>query len=273
MPESKPTLLQVLAVAVLCAFGVSALALQLQFSWILWVAGAGVLCACQSDFRNHVGLLYVSLFILSLSPVGTDIHWEPILRFSVMLSLVLLIPWAVSRFLLKTNVVEFRFNWRRRWTTAQVSYVFVAFALSYLLFPWYLKDTSAPGFLRPPAYPNWMVELEPGALGRLFLGTNGLGIWDELFFVNVVFAVLRRYFTFWQANLFQAVLFTAFLFDLGFTGWGPLIIYPFALLQGLVYEKTQSLFYVIVIHLTVDLVLYFALIQAHFPEAVPIFPY
>jgi hypothetical protein len=48
--------------------------------------------------------------------------------------------------------------------------------------------------------------------------------------------------------LLQAVLFTSFLFKLGFTGWGPVMIFIFAIIQGVVFRKTDSLFYVITIH-------------------------
>ena len=47
----------------------------------------------------------------------------------------------------------------------------------------------------------------------LFVGTNALGTWDELFFICTCFALLRRHLVDWQANLIQAVLFTSFLWE------------------------------------------------------------
>ena len=267
----KPAPQQLLVAGLLCAFAVEVIAMQQSIGWGFWVIGAIVLAFCKGEFRNHVALLYLSLGLLGFTPIDTDIHWSAIGHFSIMLTLVILTPWALARFVLKTNLVEFRFGWRQRWTRPRIVWAFVALALSYLVFPWYLKDTSAPAALGVPAYENWMVGLDIGSLGRLFLGTNGLGIWDELFFINVSFAILRRHFPFWQANIFQAVLFTSFLFDLGFTGWGPFLIYVFALLQGFIYEKTRSLFYVIAIHLTVDFVLYLALVDSHFPGTLHLF--
>lgn len=230
---TKAALLRILSILLLCLFGVGVIAMQQPQCWILWGAGVAVLCCCQADFRNHIGLLYFSMAVLGLTPVGTDIEWSAIGKFSVMLMVVLLTPWAISKFLLKTNVVEFRFAWRQPWNLRRVGYVLFALTLSYFLFPWYLKDASAPAAFAPvPAYENWTVGLEFSPLFRLFLGTNGLGIWDELFFVNVVYATFRRYYSVWTANALQAVFFTAFLFDLGFTGWGPFLIYPFALLKA-----------------------------------------
>ena len=37
---------------------------------------------------------------------------------------------------------------------------------------------------------------------------------------SIVFALLRRHFPFWQANLLQAVVFVSFLWELGYRGWG-----------------------------------------------------
>jgi membrane protease YdiL (CAAX protease family) len=120
-------------------------------------------------------------------------------------------------------------------------------------------------------YHNWNFDLTVESLGLLFIGTNALGIWDELFFVVTVLALLRRHLPFVWANLAQASMFTAFLYELGFRGWAPFLIFPFALLQGIVFKKTENLIYVIAIHLTLDFVLYLALINAHHSHLLPIF--
>jgi membrane protease YdiL (CAAX protease family) len=106
---------------------------------------------------------------------------------------------------------------------------------------------------------------------KLFIGTNVLGIWDELFFVITVLAILRRYLPFIWANGAQAILWTSFLYELGFRGWGPVAIFPFALLQGYIFKRTDSLLYILTIHLTIDLVLYLALVHAYHPGWVPLF--
>ena len=58
-------------------------------------------------------------------------------------------------------------------------------ALGYLVLPYYLITTGV--------YENWPAVSSAGEVGRLFLGTNALGIWDELFFVCTCFALLRRH--------------------------------------------------------------------------------
>ena len=96
---------------------------------------------------------------------------------------------------------------------------------------------------------GWPAASDLSTITRLFVGTNALGIWDELFFICTCFALLRRHLVDWQANLVQAVLFTSFLWELGFHAWGPLLIYPFALVQGWIFRLTKSLTYIVCVHL------------------------
>ena len=80
---------------------------------------------------------------------------------------------------------------------------------------------------------NWPVVDTPEMIARLFVGVGAVGIWDELFFICIVFTLLRRHFPDWQANLLQAIVFVSFLWELGYQAWGPLLTIPFALVQAL----------------------------------------
>ena len=44
-----------------------------------------------------------------------------------------------------------------------------------------------------------------------------------------------------EALLLQAVFFTSFLHEMAFVGWGPVVIFCFALIQGFTYHRTRSL--------------------------------
>jgi len=78
--------------------------------------------------------------------------------------------------------------------------------------------------------------------------------------------VLRgRHFRFAEANLAQAVFFTSFLHEMAFVGWGPVVIYGFALLQGLTYHRTRSLLYIIVLHLMFDSILFYMIANRWYP--------
>lgn len=221
------------------------------------------LLATKGEFRKHIGLLYVSLSLLGLIPITTDITNENFARMGLVLLAALLLPLLITRLVFRDNSIVFRWHHGRKWLRNEVWYVLGTAAGAYFFLPYYLQSTGA--------YLNWGVENTSESIGRLFIGTNALGFWDELFFVSTVLGILRLYLPFWQANLLQAVLFTSFLYELGFTGWGPLVIYPFALSQGYIFKKTHSLLYVITIHLTLDFILFLALLNAHHPELADVF--
>lgn len=240
------------------------IALQMKlFGWILLAVGAIMLLFCNKQFRNNIFLIYVSIAILGVTPITTDISYSHMLLMGFLLILAIAIPYLVSRYLYKNKLVTFKFHHGRRWYKSEIFYVILTAVVTYLFFPLMLGQTGS--------YLNWTVA--PGAdnLIRLFIGTNALGIWDELFFVSTVLGILRKHLTFPLANLAQSVLFTSFLYELGFQGWSFAVIFIFALLQGYIFKKTDSLLYVITIHLVADLILYLVLIHLHNPTWIPIF--
>ena len=123
------------------------------------------------------------------------------------------------------------------------------------------------GFFAPEVPFNWPLPPEPdgGTLLRLFVGINGVGIWDELFFVNVGYAVLRTLYPKRQANALQSVLYTTVLFDMAFRGAGWPLVTLFALTQGAMYERSRVLLWVLIAHLVVDYFLFQAIVEAYYP--------
>lgn len=252
------------ALLLTCAAAITLVGLQLEpLGWTLLALATMVLPGCRPGFAKNVLLVNISLGILGLAPIETDIHAVPALTMATVLTGALMLPYLVSRYIYKDRLIRFTFRGNRPWRKKEVAYIGLAAVLSYLILPYYLKSTGA--------YLNWPAVESAGEIFKLFIGTNALGIWDELFFICVTLGILRRYFSFWQANLAQAILFTSFLYELGFTAWAFIPIYIFALLQGYIFSKTESLLYVITIHLTVDLFLFLALLNAHNPALVPIF--
>jgi hypothetical protein len=258
------SLMRYLNLIFLASTGVTLIALQLRpEGWIVWLVGLIFLCLTDRTFARNGLLIYISLAILGLIPINTNIDMGHMLEMGGAMFLTIALPFFISKYVYKEALVQFPFRMGRRWLRREVAYIVLAGVVSYFVLPFYLGNTGA--------YQNWAVE--PGAwnLGKLFFGTNVLGIWDELFFICTALAILKTKVPFWAANLTQAALFTSFLFELGFTGWAPFLIYPFALSQGYIFKKTHSLLYIITIHLTIDLVLYLALIDAHHPTWLPIF--
>ncbi len=255
---------EIICFVLLCISSVLLIALQVKpEGWIVWVAGLLSLFLCRRDFAKNLFLVYIPLGVLGLIPITTDISYLNFLRMGTALGFAVLFPYLVSRFVYKENAVKFKFHHGRRWFKREILYIFLTIIIAYLVIPFYLRNTGA--------YLNWTVDLDPASIFRLFIGTNSLGIWDELFFVSTVLGILRRFLNFAWANVIQSVLFTSFLYELGFTGWGFIMIFVFALIQGIVFKKTDSLLYVITIHLSLDLILFLALIHAHHPDIMPIF--
>jgi membrane protease YdiL (CAAX protease family) len=247
----------------MCITGVLLIALQLPMGWVAFGIGVALLVLSSDTFRRDIALIYLSLALLGITRIDTTVTYAHMGSMGLTLLLAVALPYFVSRYIYKDYLVRFRWHHGRSWYKKEVFYVFFTVVVSYFLLPFYLRDTGA--------YLNWSVEPGFSFLSRLFVGTNALGIWDELFFISTVLGILRRFLPFGQANFVQSVLFTSFLFELGFTGWGPIAIFLFALLQGYVFRKTESLLYVVTIHLSLDFVLYLALIQAHYPSWIPIF--
>lgn len=254
---------KVASVVLLCLGAVVLIPFEQQLvGYIILTLGAASLFATTKKFARDIALIYLSIGILGLTPIDTSITWWHMLVMGGLLACAVGIPFVVTRYVYKEKSIVYPVG-KHTWTKGHIGYLLFALALSYLILPFWMQTTGG--------YMNWSFELTPESLGLLFLGTNGLGIWDELFFVVTTLGLLRRHIPFVWANLAQAVMFTAFLYELGFRGWAPFLIFPFALLQGIVFKKTENLVYVIAIHLTLDLVLYLALINAHHPNILPIF--
>ena len=61
--------------------------------------------------------------------------------------------------------------------------LFAVLVLGWLILPFY--------FITSGVYMNWPVVDTPEMIARLFVGVGAVGIWDELFFICTVFALLR----------------------------------------------------------------------------------
>ncbi|TFB93734.1 MULTISPECIES: CPBP family intramembrane glutamic endopeptidase [Cryobacterium] len=214
---------------------------------------------------RDLALIALGLLLISTISLAANIDYPNMALMGAVLTLAVLLPYLVSRYLYRERAIRFPIRTGRPWTSAALGYLVVVIALGYAILPTY--------FIRSGAFHNWPTVTAPDEIGRLFVGVGFVGIWDELFFICTVFALLRRHFPDWLANLLQAVIFTSFLWELGYRSWGPLITFPFALLQGFTFALTRSLGYVIVVHLLFDLVVFLVIVHAHTPAWLPIFLY
>ncbi|WP_277213633.1 CPBP family intramembrane glutamic endopeptidase [Isoptericola croceus] len=230
---------------------------------------AGVLLGLLVDraLGKHLALIAAGMVIVSAIPLAADLSDAGMTRFTVALSLAVLVPWALSRFVLRDDdgagAVRFPVATGRRWTRGQWIYLAAVVVIGYLILP--------PYFLGSGAYRNWPSLEGDGDIARLFVGVNAVGLWDELFFICVVFTLLCRHFPVQVANVLQAMVFVSFLWELGYREWGPVLTIPFALVQGWIFARYKSLSYVVAVHLLFDAVVFAVLVHGHHPELLDIF--
>jgi membrane protease YdiL (CAAX protease family) len=224
---------------------------------------AGILI--DRELGRDLTLIGLGVAIVSTTSVEADVAWPSFVRIGLVLGLAVSVPFIVDRFVFKRRAITFPWRSHEKKTRLEIAYVFAVPALGYLILPFY--------FIRSGAYLNWPHITDLSELGRFFVGVNAVGTWDELFFICTAFALLRRHFPLWQANLLQAVIFVSFLWELGYRAWGPLLTFPFALLQGFLFAKTRSLGYVLTVHLLFDAIVFLSIVHAHNRDWIAIFVY
>jgi membrane protease YdiL (CAAX protease family) len=211
----------------------------------------------QPSLVRDLSLIAVGMLIVSVIPLKAELDNLAILRFALALGGAVAVPYVISRWVYRDHAIRFPWRGGGRWTAFQWTWLVAVLLLGWLILPFY--------FITSGVYLNWPVVDTPDLIARLFVGVGAVGIWDELFFICTCFALLRRHFPFWQANVLQAVVFVSFLWELGYQAWGPLLTIPFALLQGFIFMKTRSLAYVVTVHLLFDAVVFLVLVHAHNP--------
>lgn len=259
------------AVKLLPAASVAASAVALfgfQLPWLgygllaLGVLGAFLL---ERGLGVDLALIALGVGIVSATSVEAHLDWPSVFRIGTVLVLAVAVPFLLDRFVLRRRAIRFPWRSRERKTPLELGYLFVVPLLGFFVLPFY--------FIRSGAYQNWPDISGASELGRFFLGVNAVGTWDELFFICTCFALLRRHFPAWLANILQATIFVSFLWELGYRSWGPALTIPFALLQGWLFSRTRSLGYVLIVHLLFDAIVFLAIIHAHNPTWIPIFLY
>jgi len=236
------------------------------------VAGYGAVVASlvlaaiiDRPLLKDLALIAAGMVIISTVPLNADLTIGHMAAMGLVLTLAVVVPYCISRFVYREHAIRFPVNTGKKWGRREFGYLVLIVVLGYAILPVYLISSGV--------YENWPDAADPTIFARLFVGVNAVGIWDELFFICTTYTLLRRHFPDWQANLIQAVIFTSFLWEIGYQSWGPLLTFPFALLQGYTFKLTKSLSFVVSVHLLFDLVLFLALVHAHNRDWLPIFVY
>lgn len=265
MPRLAPAVLVCLAAP---AFFV------VQWAWLGWLllaAGIGAawlverraVTASAPSLTRDLSLIAIGMLIVSVIPLAAELDNLAMLRFTLALGGAVVVPYVISRFVFRDRAISFPWRTGKRWGQLQWTWLIAVLVLGWLILPFY--------FITSGVYMNWPVVDSPDLIARLFVGVGAVGIWDELFFICTVFALLRRHFPNTLANVLQMIVFVSFLWELGYREWGPALTIPFALLQGYIFLRTHSLAYVVTVHLLFDAVVFAVLVHAHNPGMLPIF--
>jgi hypothetical protein len=205
-----------------------------------------------------MGVLLGCVLLLAAAPIATNTSNESFLKLGFFFVAAVALPTALLA-RSDRDVIRYRF-WPRRFSWRDAFYVLVSVPAAWAALRLYFA-------LSPEVSRNWVLPATPNddALWRLFAGINLVGIWDELFFVNVCYAILRSLFSFPIANAAQAVIYTAVLYDMAFTGFGPIFVYTFALTQGALFDRSENLLTVLLVHLIVDYFLFQEIVTSYYP--------
>lgn len=215
------------------------------------------------SLARDVFLVALGQFVVSLIPLHAELDDAAFVRFTLGLGGAVVLPYVLSRFVFRDRAIRFPWRGGGRWAWWQWAWLAGVIVLGWLILPFY--------FVTSGVYMNWPVVDTPELIGRLFVGVGAVGIWDELFFVCTVFVLLRRHLPDLTANVLQAIVFVSFLWELGYQAWGPVLTIPFALVQGFLFLRTRSLWYIVTVHLLFDAVVFGVLVHAHNPGLVSIF--
>lgn len=257
--------------ALLCAAGVSASAVLLfgvharPAGYVVLLVSLVAAAVVRRALGKDLLLIALGILIISTTSMEADVSWPRFFAIGTALTLAVAVPFAVDRLVYRRRAIRFPWRTGQPWPRSEKAYLVAVPLLGWAILPFY--------FITSGAYENWPSLEDDGALARFFVGVNGVGTWDELFFICTCFTLLLRHFPAWQANLLQAAIFVSFLWELGYREWGPFLTIPFALLQGLIFTRTRSLTLVLMVHLLFDAIVFMAIVHAHDPSRFAIFVY
>ncbi len=255
---------RVTAAVLVCGAAVLLFAVDVRpWGYVPLVVGVALAWTVDRLLARDLAMIALALAIISTISLKADLSNTGIARFATALGLAVLVPYALSRWVLRDRAIRFPMRGGWPWTRTQWAYIGVVVVAGYLILPYY--------FIGSQVYRNWPDVTGANEIARLFVGVNAVGLFDELFFIATVFTLLLRHFPAGLANVLQAAVFVSFLWELGYREWGPALTVPFALIQGWIFSWARSIPYVITVHLLFDAVVFGVLVHAYNPELFDIF--
>ena len=250
------------ALAALCLATVLLFPLEIYIpGGILWaLALALVFRDPDRTYRLRMSVLLGTILLLAIAPINTNTGNRHFTELGLYFLAVVLLPALILK-RHDPGALDFRF-WPKSFRWLDIFYVAISIPIAWGVIEIYFFN------INPELPTHWPLPMpyDQEAVWRLFAAINCVGIWDELFFVNTVYAIMLSLFPRKVANAAQAVVYASVLNDMAFTGIGPLVIYLFALTQGSMYSESKCLLYVLIVHIIVDAFLVAAIVQYHYPD-------
>lgn len=204
--------------------------------------------------RKYLMIMAAMIIVMSITPVQTaTTGWLPVFMLLGM-AVAVALPIIIGKYVFKTDIIHLHID-LQKWRPIEFGYViFASTIVPVTLFVYFFTTDAAHHW---PISTAWDIALVFGAI-------MAIGMWEEFFFIAAIYGILRRYLHVGWANLLQALLFTTFLYQVGFQGWIIIPLLLYTLYQGYIYSKTNNLLINLVIHAIVDLFVFIALIAATF---------
>jgi len=260
-PDARPAPIYILALAAFAVTTVLLIPLEAFVpGLVMWAVTLAIVWRTgDAVARRNYSLILVCVLILGFAPIHTSLDPMHFVTLGIPFLAVVLGPYLFMKWKAPQEV-DLGF-WPRGFSLRDTIYVIISIPLAWGIIWLYFFH------LTPEMPTHWPLPAAPdaGSIERLAIGINCVGIWDELFFINTCYVLLRRMYPAWWANFGQAVVYTSVLYHMAFTGAGIYIVYIFALTQGAMYERSRVLLWVLIVHLIVDVFLVFAILQHYYP--------
>ena len=132
--------LQLLQLIIFVATSVLLIGLQQKvIGFGLLALGLATLPLTDKDFRKHFLLVYFSLFVLGLTPIGTTTDPPRAFYMLIGLALVVIVPFLVTRKVYKNKLINYPNLQEKSWPKARTLYLIFAAVAAYLLLPVMLR--------------------------------------------------------------------------------------------------------------------------------------
>lgn len=251
------------AIAVAVVYTCFSLQHQYLLGAAVLVVAALLLLTLQKTERQYLGLFLGVAAIAIFTPMTTHTNLVPMIAISSLMASMVVLPQFFSQRVFGRHLLHINLDWHRKWRWWEVGYIALVVTEAYLLLPHYFSSTGA--------YTTWDVQPHLGQIAVVGTAIIVIGMWEEFFFIGIVYNILQRYVPAILANVVQATMFTMFLYRVGFHYYAPAIIFCYAFIQGLLFAKTKSLLYVLTVHFFADIMIFLGLVHAFFPDRLPIF--